>query len=108
MIIHYRIKEQSLIARIAAFNLSKDHAAIVIHRTIHLWGISKADFQAQTRYVNHEFQHLFQYHQLGTLRFLYEYLIESMRKGYYDNKFEVEARNAETTTPLADFVLIPK
>ena len=64
MIIHYHIKEQSFIARIAAFNLRKDHAAIVIHRTIHLWGISKADFQAQLRYVNHEFQHLYQYQQL--------------------------------------------
>ncbi len=108
MIIHYHIKEQSFIARIAAFNLRKDHAAIVIHRTIHLWGISKADFQAQLRYVNHEFQHLYQYQQLGTIRFLIEYLIESIRKGYYENKFEIEARNAETTTPLADFILIPK
>lgn len=108
MIIHYHIKEQSFIARIAAFNLRKDHAAIVIHRTIHLWGLSKADFQAQPRYVNHEFQHLYQYQQLGTIRFLIEYLIESMRKGYYENKFEIEARNAETTTPLADFILIPK
>ena len=75
MIIHYRIKEQSFIARIAAFNLRKD---------------------------------LYQYQQLGTIRFLIEYLIESMRKGYYENKFEIEARNAETTTPLADFILIPK
>ncbi len=108
MIIHYHIKEQSFIARIAAFNLRKDHAAIVIHRTIYLWGISKADFQAQPRYVNHEFQHLYQYYQIGTLRFLYEYLIESMHKGYSNNKFEIEARNAETTTQLADFVLLTK
>ncbi len=57
-------------------------------------------------YLNHELQHIFQFHQLGTFRFLYSYLKESVLRGYYNNKFEVEARAAETKEPEAEFIFV--
>ena len=36
--------------------------------------------------------HLRQVRDLGLPRFLWQYLVESARVGYYQNRFEVEAR----------------
>ena len=91
----YRIKEQSWIAGIAAWKLSSKRVAIVVGRTIHLHNTSKAEFLRNPRWVKHELCHIEQFKRYGFFRFIVMYLWESMRKGYYKNKYEVEAREAE-------------
>ncbi|MEO6831393.1 MAG: DUF4157 domain-containing protein [Chitinophagaceae bacterium] len=90
-----QIRENSLLARVAALKMGYDSVAIVFGKTIHLHNTSKADFFAKPTWVFHEFKHLEQYQQLGLFRFLIQYLREFRKNGYYDNAFEVEARAAE-------------
>ena len=90
-----RIKENSWIARIAAWKLSCHRMAIVIGNTIHLHNTTKEEFLKDERWVKHELCHIDQFRRYGFFRFICMYLLESMRNGYYKNKYEVEARNAE-------------
>jgi hypothetical protein len=90
-----RIKEKSLLARIAAFNLRSGKVAMVLGKTIHLHNVSKADFLKNERWLKHELCHIQQYRKYGFFPFLAKYLWESIRHGYYNNRFEVEAREAE-------------
>jgi hypothetical protein len=83
----------SPLARIARLVLGRaPRVAMVLGQTVHLSGASRADFLADPEWVAHEEVHLRQVRDLGTLRFLYKYLVESARVGYYQNKYEVEAR----------------
>lgn len=91
-----KIKERSFAARLAAFALKSSAAAIVFGNTVHLWNVSKASFLANERWVLHELEHVFQYRRLGFIRFLLMYVWESLRKGYSRNRFEAEARRAES------------
>lgn len=93
---NYRLKENSWLARIAAKKLRSDSAAIVFGEVIHLHNISREQFLANERLVKHELCHVKQYRENGFVLFLVKYLLESIRKGYYNNKYEVEARRAET------------
>ena len=43
----------------------------------------------------HEAVHWEQYNRHGRLLFVIMYLVELMRRGYWNNKFEIEARKAE-------------
>lgn len=90
-----RIKEKSWIARLAAMKLRSLQVAIVIGDTIHLHNTTKVEFLSNTSWLRHELKHVEQYRRLGFTRFLFLYLAESVKKGYYNNRFEVEARNAE-------------
>jgi hypothetical protein len=90
-----RIKENSFLARIAALKLRSGRVAMVLGKTIHLCNVSKADFLQNERWVKHELCHIQQYRKHGFIPFLVKYLWESIRHGYYNNKFEVEAREAE-------------
>jgi hypothetical protein len=91
----FRIKENSFIARIAAWKLSAKRVAIVVGRTIHLHNTAKEEFLKDERWVKHELCHIRQYQQLGIFKFITLYLWESMKHGYHNNKFEAEARQAE-------------
>ena len=91
----FHIKENSILARIAAWKLKSKGAAIVFGKTIYLHNISREQLLNDTRLMRHELCHVRQYKQYGFLPFLYKYLLESIRKGYTNNKFEVEAREAE-------------
>jgi len=91
----FLIKENSWIARIAAWKLGSNSVAIVFGKTIYLHHISVKDFLGNERLLKHELCHVRQYQQHGFIGFLLKYLWESLRKGYYNNKFEVEARRAE-------------
>ncbi len=93
-------------ARLSAAKLKKDCCAIVVGHTIYLWGISKTNFLEDEAYLRHELQHILQYRQEGLLRFITKYLLESLRNGYYNNKFEVEARAAEILPIKEEFILI--
>ena len=92
---NYRLKENSWIAKIAAWKMKSNRVAIVFGEVIHLHNISKEQFLADERLVKHELCHVKQYKENGFLLFIIKYLIESIKKGYYNNKYEVEARGAE-------------
>jgi hypothetical protein len=87
-----RIVERSPIARIARWVLKSPNVAMVFGRQIHLSGVTKEDFLRDRYWVEHELCHVEQYRSHGLFRFLALYLLESCRKGYYENRFEVEAR----------------
>ena len=91
----YGIKENSWIAKIAAAKLRSENVAVVIGKTIHLHGVSKNDFLKNEKWVRHERCHLEQFRKYGFLNFIFKYLLESIRSGYHNNKFEAEAREAE-------------
>ena len=93
--VDYSIKENSWIAKLAATKLGSKRVAIVIGSTIHLHNTSKEDFLKDKRWVKHELCHVRQFHQNGFFTFIAKYLWESIKHGYYNNRFEVEARNAE-------------
>ncbi len=90
-----KIKENSWLAKMAAWKLGSKDVAMVIGNTIHLYGVSKNDFLKDERWVKHELCHVRQYKQNGYVGFLAKYLWESIRNGYHNNRFEKEAREAE-------------
>ncbi|MCP9752846.1 DUF4157 domain-containing protein [Ferruginibacter sp. HRS2-29] len=92
---NFRVKENSWIARIAARKLKAASVAIVIGSTIHLYNTSKEDFLADAAWLKHELCHVEQFRRHGFFTFIFKYLVESWKKGYYNNKFEEEAREAE-------------
>ncbi len=89
------IKENSFIAKLAAKKLRASSVAIVVGKTIHLYNTSKEAFLKDSRWVNHELVHIKQFEQYGYLTFIIKYLWESIKNGYQNNKYEVEARKAE-------------
>ena len=95
-----KVKEQSLVARLAAWKLKSDNAAIVIGRTIHLHNTSKNEFLQNKRWLCHELKHIEQFRLYGFVSFIFKYLVENIRHGYTNNKFEKEARLAETNEQL--------
>lgn len=93
---NFNIKENSWLAKLAAKKLSSNAVAMVLGKTIHLHNTTKAEFLKDERWVKHELCHIKQFKQYGYFNFVVRYLSESLRKGYYNNRFEVEARAAET------------
>ena len=90
---HPRTFVNSPLARIARLVLGRaPRVAMVLGQTVHLSGATREEFLADAEWVAHEEVHLRQVRDLGRARFLWEYLLESARVGYYQNKFEVEAR----------------
>ena len=79
----------------AACKLGSERMAIVLGKTIHLYKTSRPDFLKDEKWVRHELCHVAQFRKYGFLTFSLKYLWESMRHGYYNNCFEVEARAAE-------------
>lgn len=93
----FKIVENSLVARVARFVLKTNNVAMVLGKSIYLSGVRKENFLQNKAWVAHELCHIKQFRQYGFFRFLGLYLIESLRVGYYENKFEREARAAEKT-----------
>lgn len=89
------IKENSWVAKLAAKKLRSENVAIVIGKTIHLHKVSKEVFLKNKKWVKHEMCHISQFKKYGLLIFIFKYLWESSRHGYYNNKYEAEARKAE-------------
>ena len=100
MKLFFKIKEQSFIARLAAWKLKSDNAAIVIGKTIHLHNTERHEFLKDKRWLLHELKHIQQFQQHGFLSFIFLYLRESLRHGYTNNKYEIEAIEAETDDSL--------
>ena len=93
---------RSPLARIARLVLGSQRVAMVIGQTVHLSGATREQFLADAEWVAHEQVHLRQYQENGLLPFLWKYLVESARVGYYANKYEVEAREEARRLVLAD------
>ena len=91
----FYIKENSWLAKIAAKKLSSKSVAMVLGKTIHLYGTTKENFLADERWVKHELCHVKQFAERGYVLFIIKYLWESLRVGYYNNRYELEAREAE-------------
>jgi hypothetical protein len=94
-----RIKEGSFAARVAAWKLKSDNAAIVIGNTIHLYNISRPEFLKNKAWLCHELKHTQQFRQYGFIPFVFMYVRESILHGYANNRFEIEARAAEKELP---------
>lgn len=97
----YFIKENSWVAAIAAKKLKVSSVAIVIGKTIHLHGSSEKSFLQDEKWLRHECCHVQQFKEHGFLSFIAKYLWESIRKGYYANKYEAQARAAENEAGTA-------
>jgi len=93
----YFIKENSWIAKLAAKKLRTKRVAIVIGRTIHLHNTTSQDFLKDEKWVKHELCHVKQFQQNGFMVFIVKYLWESIMHGYFNNKYEAEAREAENS-----------
>ncbi|HEX8330420.1 MAG TPA: hypothetical protein VF629_23010 [Hymenobacter sp.] len=93
---------RSPLARIARLVLGSQRVAMVVGQTVHLSGASRAEFLADAEWVAHEQVHLRQYKEHGLLPFLWKYLVESARVGYYHNRYEVEAREEARRVVLAN------
>lgn len=90
----YKIVERSFFARIARMVLKSNNVAMVLGKSIHLSGVDRHAFEKDEGWLAHELCHIRQFREHGYVRFLWLYLRESWRVGYYNNKFEVEARIA--------------
>jgi hypothetical protein len=93
----FYIREDALIARVAAFFLKSKRAAIVLGRTIYLHGAKEQELTNSLPWLRHELRHVEQSQQQGAVLFLLRYLVESLRQGYWNNRYEVEARAVEGT-----------
>lgn len=91
----FTIKENSWLAKLAAKKLGTRTVAMVLGKTIHLCNTTEANFLADEKWLKHELCHVKQFKEHGYFIFLIKYIWESIRKGYYNNRFEVEARKAE-------------
>src|SRR6266498_4313075 len=100
------IKEKSFIARIASKILHEKSVAVVIGKTIHLWNADKKNLLKNKKWLRHELVHIQQFRQHGLIKFLLLYAWESLKNGYYNNKFEVAARAKENDeTPAINIQL---
>lgn len=99
-----KIKENSKWAKWAARKLGAATMAITFGKTVHLHNTSRAQFLKNTTWVRHEIAHVHQYRRYGFLRFIAVYIWESMRRGYYNNKLEQEARAAESDSEILNNV----
>ena len=97
-----RTHVNSPLARVARLVLKAPRVAMVVGQTVHLSGTTREEFLADAEWVAHEAVHLRQYREHGLLPFLWKYLVESARVGYYHNKFEAEAREEARRVVLAD------
>ena len=100
----YYIKENSFLARMAARRLKQDKMAMVLGRTILLHDTSTQEFINNRKWMRHELAHIIQFKRHGYLPFLVKYLVESIRNGYYNNKYEKEARAAEEDESLDKYI----
>lgn len=98
------IKEKSLMARVAALLMREQRIAIVFGNTIHLWNASKEELIRNKTWLQHELIHVEQFKKYGYTKFIFMYLCELVKKGYYKNKFEVEARAKKNENILPHYI----
>jgi hypothetical protein len=104
--IHILVRENSWLASLAAKKMKTDSVALVLGRTIHLHGVSRAELLANKTLFRHELQHVLQYRQKGQFLFLVQYLWEGVFKKYEEISFEIDARAHEQDWGLLKDVVI--
>ncbi len=92
---HITIRENSRLAKIAAWKLGVKSVAFTFGKTIYLYKASAAEFLNNEKWLRHELKHVEQFKLYGFIYFVLLYLLETAKHGYYNNKYEVEARKAE-------------
>ena len=97
-----KIKENSLLAKLAAKNMQSTKMAMAFGNTIRLHNTSKEEFLKNTTWVRHEIAHIFQSKKRGVIIFLLSYLLESLNVGYQSNKYEIEAIQMEKNERILD------
>lgn len=101
------VKENSWLAKCGAKKLKANAIALTIGNTIYLHNANKEQLIQNTTWLCHELMHVKQYEKLGTVRFLAIYIFEWIVKGYYNNRFEVEARAMENDySILLEYVIV--
>jgi hypothetical protein len=100
------IKENSWIAKLAAKKLKAKTVAIVVGRTIHLHNATRRDLLQNPRWLRHEIRHVLQFRQHGLIPFMVLYLFESIKNGYRNNKYELEARASEKDESIITHVTL--
>jgi hypothetical protein len=95
------IRQNSWLARLVAKRLGFLRVAVVIGRNIYLHNATVQEFMKNKRWLLHELKHVEQY-EIGLLRFFKEYFREYRKNGYDNNRFEIEARQAESDTKLLE------
>ncbi len=93
--IEYSIVENSWMARVAALKLGAVSVAFVLGKKIYLFNVTKEEFLKNDAWFRHELCHIHQFKRYGFLNFIVRYIWQSIRHGYYNNKYEAEAREAE-------------
>lgn len=104
--IRVRIVEKSWVARLASWKLKTRQCAIVLGRTIFLYGFDKNALIQDQHLLRHEVCHVLQWQRMGYLYFLVCYLGWSIRFGYYQNPLEIEARQKEADETILKKVVI--
>jgi Domain of unknown function (DUF4157) len=89
------VKENSWIAKMAAKKLKVSNVAFTLGNTIHLYNASATEFFNDAKWLRHELKHVEQFRRYGFFTFIWKYCMESMKNGYFQNRFEIEAREAE-------------
>jgi hypothetical protein len=97
-----RIRQNSWIAKIACKCIKQKDVALTVFRTIYLSHSTPGVFLNNHRWVAHELAHVRQFRTYGNLKFIFLYLKESLSKGYYNNKWEVEARAEEDKADILE------
>ena len=97
-----QIHQNALLAKIACKILKQKDVALTLRKTIYLSDSSPRQFLQNRRWVAHELAHVQQFMQYGTICFIFKYLLESLAKGYYNNKWEVAARAEEHNLRILD------
>ena len=65
---------------------------------------SKNELLTNQDWLLHELKHVQQYQQNGFAGFILKYLFDWVKHGYYNNRFEVEARESENDSSLLNNV----
>lgn len=94
------IHENALVARLAARKLKEKKVAVTIGKHIFLYGADKKIFLSDKQWLCHELAHVAQFQRFGLFRFLFLYFFESLKNGYFNNRFEAEARAKEADETL--------
>jgi len=101
-----RIKENSWVAKLSAKQLGSKKVAVVVGKTIHLFNTSREEFLKDEKWVCHELAHVQQFEKYGVVKFLALYLLESMKKGYRMNRYELEAKSQERNPQIMlDYII---
>jgi hypothetical protein len=105
-LVNIKLHENSWIAQFASWKLRSSGCAIVFGRKIFLYNISKQEILSNQELLRHEVAHVFQWKKYGWFRFPCLYVWYSIKHGYYQNPFEIEARNMEQSLELLENVNI--